>query len=390
MPLTFTPPALPDTLPNALPETLPDTFLTRAEPRAQLIVELTQLALSAPDIASAVNPALAALVERTAAVGSAYFQMDGGMFQARSAAGTMPQGADMDAILAHGLPAETPLMAALQGSRAPLFFDDTFAAPEAAGFPALGVLSLAAAPVLGRDGGLRGAFLMHTFEPHTWEARECDLFGTVATTLAALAARLVAEEQALAEKANALRAKEGAIKALGVAVESRDSETKGHTDRVTDLALSVGRALGLGAEDLDALRWGAYLHDLGKVATPDAILHKPGKLTPDEWVTMRAHAESGYKIALQLPFLPQATLETILYHHERYDGAGYPHSLAGPDVPLLARIFSVCDVYDALTSVRPYKSAWSHEKALAELHRQAGRQFDPAVVTAFAGLCELD
>lgn len=242
------------------------------ERRAQLIVKLIELALSAPDIPSAVMPALQTLVERTAAAGAAYFQVDSKLFRARSASGMMPQGPVMEAILAHGLPADTPLMRALTTATAPLFFDDTRAAPEAAGFPELGVASLAAAPVRSRDGSLQGAFLMHTFEAHTWSPREYDLFGGVAATLAALAARLVAEEQALAEKEVALRAKEGAIKALGVAVESRDLEIKGHTDRVTDLAVRVGQALGLGAEQLDALRWGAYLHDLGKVATPDAIL----------------------------------------------------------------------------------------------------------------------
>ena len=359
-----------------------------AEPRAQLIVELTQLALSAPDIPSAVMPVLKALVERTAAVGSAYFQLGDGMFKARSASGEMPAGPVMDAILAHGLPNDTPLMRALGTTRVPLFFDDTHAAPETAGFPELGVASLAAAPVLCRNGRLQGAFLMHTFETHTWKTQECDLFGTVATTLAALAARLVAEEQALTAKENALQAKEGAIKALGVAVESRDAEVKGHTDRVADLAISVGHALELDAERLEALRWGAYLHDLGKVATPDAILHKPGKLSPAEWAVMRRHVEAGYKVALQLPFLPQETLETILYHHERWDGGGYPHGLAGTEIPLLARIFSVCDVYDALTSVRPYKHAWSHQDALAEIQVQAGRQFDPTVVRAFALLCQ--
>ena len=361
--------------------------IQRAEPRAQLIVELTQLALSAPDIPSAVMPVLKALVERTAAVGSAYFQVSGGMFKARSASGEMPAGPVMDAILAHGLPDDTPLLRALGATRVPLFFDNTHTAPETVGFPELGVASLAAAPVLCRNGTLQGAFLMHTFRAHTWEPRECDLFGTVATTLAALAARLVAEEQALTEKENALRAKEGAIKALGIAVESRDAEVKGHTDRVTDLALSVGEALKLDAERLEALRWGAYLHDLGKVATPDAILHKPGKLSPAEWKVMRRHVEAGYKVALQLPFLPEETLETILYHHERWDGGGYPHGLAGTNIPLLARIFSVCDVYDALISVRPYKQAWNRGDAVAEIQAQAGRQFDPEVVAAFVSLC---
>lgn len=244
--------------------------------------------------------------------------------------------------------------------------------------------------MLSRDGALKGAFLMHTFEPHVWSPRECDLFGAVAGTLAALAARLVAEEQALLEKERALRAKEGAIKALGVAVESRDSEVKGHTDRVTELALRVREALALTPEERDALRWGAYLHDLGKVATPDAILHKPGRLSDEEWRTMRQHVTAGYRVAAQLEFLPRATLETVLHHHERWDGRGYPHGLQGAEIPLLARIFSVCDVYDALTSERPYKKAWSHEAALAEIRAQAGAQFDPQVVEAFAGLFDGD
>ncbi len=283
----------------------------RAEPRAQLIVELARLALSAPDVPSAVMPALTALVERTAAAGSAYFQAGGEMFRARSASGEMPEGSVMDAILAHGLPSDTPLMRALEQGRAPLSFDDTRASPEAAGFPDLGVASLAAAPVLSKHGTLQGAFLMYTFETHTWSPRECDLFGAVATTLAALAARLVAAEQALAEKENVLQAREGAIKALGIAVESRDSEVKGHTDRVTDLTIRVGETLALGREGLEALRWGAYLHDLGKVATPDAILHKPGKLSSDEWKIMRHHVEAGYQVALQLPFLPEQECRQI-------------------------------------------------------------------------------
>ena len=349
------------------------------EPRAQLIVSLTHLALSAPDIPTAVLPALDALVARTAAAGSAYFQVGGDMFKARSASGVLPQGPAMDAILAHGLPADTPLMRALETSSAPLFFDDTAGSAQTSGFPELGVASLAAAPVRGRDGTLQGAFLMHTFEPHDWDARECDLFGAVAGTLAALAARLVAEEQAL-------QAKEDAIKALGIAVESRDSEIKGHTDRVTDLAQRIGQALGMTPPELDALRWGAYLHDLGKVATPDAILHKPGRLDSDEWRVMRNHVEAGYRVVQQLAFLPQATRDTVLHHHERWDGHGYPHGLKGKAIPLAARVFAVCDVYDALTSARPYKPAWSHEDALAEIVLQSRAQFDPRVVVAFLGL----
>ena len=356
------------------------------EARAGLIVELTRLALSAPDVPAAVAPILDTLVERTAAAGSAYFQNGSGFFRARSAAGVMPDGPTMEAILAHGLPADTPLMRALQAAPAALFFDDTRLSPEAAGFPQLGVTSLAAAPVRDRQGALLGAFLMHTFEPHVWREREADLFGAVAGVLASLAARLVAEENAQEAQRVALTAREDAIRSLGLAVENRDSEVKGHTDRVTDLALRIGGAMGLDEAQLNALRWGAYLHDVGKISIPDAILHKPARLSESEWQVMKTHAQTGYSFAEKLTFLPPETLQTVLHHHERWAGGGYPANKRGEDIPLLARIFSVCDVYDALTSKRPYKAPWSHEAAVAEIKAQAGEQFDPAVVEAFLSI----
>lgn len=352
------------------------------EPHAPLVMGLVQRALAADDIPGAVLPALDALVTYTAAAGSAYFQVGGAMFRARSASGVMPQGPAMEAILAHGLPADAPLMQALERATAPLFFDDVTLFDETAGFSELGVVSLAAAPVRHRDRSLLGAFLMHTFERHVWREGERDLFSAVGGTLAALAARFVAEEQALAAEVDAL-------KALGVVVESRDSEVKGHIDRVTALAERVGRAMNLGAEALSAVRRGAYLHDLGKVSTPDAILHKRGALSPEERRVMQQHAEAGHHVAQQLAFLPQATLDTILYHHERWDGQGYPYGLKEAAIPLTARVFAVCDVYDALTSARPYKPAWSHDDAVAEIQAQSGKQFDPAVVTAFMSIFKL-
>jgi putative nucleotidyltransferase with HDIG domain len=222
------------------------------------------------------------------------------------------------------------------------------------------------------DGSLLGAFLMYTYERHRWKARERDLFSAVTWTLAALVARLVAEDDA--------------IRALGVAVESRDPEVKGHIDRVTEVAARVGQELELDEATLSAIRRGAYLHDLGKVGTPDAILHKPGRLDDEERRVMQQHAEAGHYVARQLAFLPQAALDIVLYHHERWDGAGYPYGLAGEAIPLTARIFALCDVYDALTSLRPYKAAWSHEEAVAEIREQAGKQFDPQVVRVFLEL----
>lgn len=179
---------------------------------------------------------------------------------------------------------------------------------------------------------------------------------------------------------------EGALLGLGVALEARDLETSGHTMRVMQRSLQLGEALGLDAVTLGELKHGASLHDLGKLSIPDAVLLKPGRLDAEEWAQMQTHAHNGYEIASLIPTLPRRSLEIIRHHHERWDGTGYPDRLAGEEIPLLARIFAVCDVYDALTSDRPYKRAWSSQAALAEVAAQSGRQFDPRVVTAFLQL----
>jgi HD-GYP domain-containing protein (c-di-GMP phosphodiesterase class II) len=176
---------------------------------------------------------------------------------------------------------------------------------------------------------------------------------------------------------------EGGLLALGIALEARDLETSGHTVRVMDLSQHLGEELGLNAVTLNELKHGASLHDLGKLTIPDAVLRKPGRLDAEEWVLMQTHAHNGYAIASRIPTLARAALDVIRHHHERWDGTGYPDRLAGEAIPLLARIFAVCDVYDALTSERPYKSAWTHEAALEELRAQRGRQFDPQVIDAF-------
>jgi putative nucleotidyltransferase with HDIG domain len=175
---------------------------------------------------------------------------------------------------------------------------------------------------------------------------------------------------------------EGALRAIGVALEARDLETFGHTDRVATLAIRVGEQLGLTPDQLRELRWGAYLHDMGKLMIPDTILLKPAKLTPEEFIVMKTHAYTGYQLSQNLPFLPESVRQVIHYHHERWDGNGYPAGLCGEEIPLMARIFSVCDVFDALTSSRPYKPAWAVKDALEEIAKQSGKQFDPQIVTA--------
>jgi len=166
------------------------------------------------------------------------------------------------------------------------------------------------------------------------------------------------------------------------ALELRDLETRGHSERVTRLAVALAQSFGIGGDDLLHFRRGALLHDIGKMAIPDAILLKPGPLTDTEWMVMRQHPIYAYELLRPIAFL-QPALDIPYGHHEQWDGSGYPRSLSGDAIPLAARIFAVVDVWDALTSDRPYRPAWSLERAEAYLQEQSGHHFDPRVVEAF-------
>ncbi len=178
-------------------------------------------------------------------------------------------------------------------------------------------------------------------------------------------------------------ANELTLRSLGAALERRDDETGGHTQRVVSTSMRLARRLGWDEEQVKSLRWGAYLHDLGKIAIPDAILHKPGPLDPGERKVIQTHTTIGYDMLQDLHFLPAETLDLVRYHHEQWDGTGYPAGLRGQNIPDTARIFTIIDVYDALTNARPYKVAWTKERALQEIRAQAGKQFDPHYVESF-------
>ncbi|MFZ5880063.1 MAG: HD-GYP domain-containing protein [Chloroflexota bacterium] len=165
-------------------------------------------------------------------------------------------------------------------------------------------------------------------------------------------------------------------------LELRDRETEGHTQRVTELTLRLATVMGFTREQLVHARRGALLHDIGKMGVPDSILHKPGPLDEAEWQVMRRHPQIAYDLLRRSPHLRPA-LDIPHCHHERWDGSGYPAGLRGEDIPLAARIFAVVDVYDALTSDRPYRASWSKEQALAYIQQQAGRHFDPHVAAVF-------
>ena len=155
--------------------------------------------------------------------------------------------------------------------------------------------------------------------------------------------------------------------------------------RVTELTLELGRTLGLNESELVHVRRGALLHDIGKMGVPDRILLKEGPLTDDEWVIMRRHPVYAHEMLRPIQYL-RAALDIPYCHHEKWDGTGYPRGLKGGEIPLTARIFAIVDVWDAITSDRPYRRAWSHEKALAHIQKDAGQHFDPHVVEAFSQL----
>lgn len=178
-------------------------------------------------------------------------------------------------------------------------------------------------------------------------------------------------------------ANELTLRSLGTALEYRDNETSGHTERVVNASVRLARRLGWDEKQVRALRWGAYLHDIGKIAISDNILHKPGRLTDQERKTIQQHTTKGYDILQDLHFLPAETLDLVRYHHERWDSTGYPNGLRGKDIPDTARIFAIIDVYDALTHERPYKPAWTRDNALKEIRKQSGKHFDPHYTEAF-------
>jgi len=177
------------------------------------------------------------------------------------------------------------------------------------------------------------------------------------------------------------------LEALGAALDLRDSETGGHSRRVSLYCLTIARAMQLGPEQVKNIVRGSYLHDIGKIGIPDAILLKQGKLTAEERTVMESHARIGFDLVCHIGFLSGAA-EIVLTHQERFDGTGYPQGLVGEEIPIGARIFAVADTLDAMTTDRPYRLALSFAEAKAEIIRESGKQFDPKVVSAFLAMPE--
>ena len=192
------------------------------------------------------------------------------------------------------------------------------------------------------------------------------------------------QERAKLREANAqlLNAYEATIEGLSHALDLRDRETEGHSQRVTEVTVKMAQALNISEEEIVHIRRGALLHDIGKIGIPDSILHKPDALTQEEWVIMRKHPQFAYDMLSPIEYLRPA-LDIPYNHHEKWDGTGYPRGLKGDEIPTSARLFAIADVWDALTSDRPYRPRWTEEQALTYIREQSGKHFDPQVVELF-------
>ncbi len=204
------------------------------------------------------------------------------------------------------------------------------------------------------------------------------LLGAAATHMA-----IFLENSALYDNLNAMFL--GTLEALTASIDAKDRYTCGHSRRVAHLTQLLGRAAGLDEATVSRMRITGLVHDVGKIGVPEAVLQKAGDLTPDEFEWIRRHPEMGYRILKDIPEL-QDVLVGVLYHHERWDGKGYPHALCGEDVPLVARIIALADAFDAMSSTRTYRSARDRDEVFREIRLNAGTQFDPELVPLFLNL----
>jgi putative nucleotidyltransferase with HDIG domain len=221
-------------------------------------------------------------------------------------------------------------------------------------------------------------YLLAGFGAATWAvAREARRTGDTVATMSRLTVSDPVEQIALGYTES--------LRPLVAAVEARDYCTHGHSERVSTLAANVALRMRLSPESVRAVAEGAYLHDIGKIAVPDAVLNKTGPLTMDERQLVEGHPVAGWEIARRAPSL-RHTLKTVRHHHERWDGSGYPDALAATDIPLAARVVAVADVWDALTSDRAYRAAWTEAQAITYLRDERGRHFDPDCLDALLAL----
>jgi HD-GYP domain-containing protein (c-di-GMP phosphodiesterase class II) len=357
------------------------TARTEAEARAKAFARLATLSAELETLTDARTIAkrgLETLLELTGLDGAVYYEYSNNTIRTVEVCGTYPPGMVIPEVSVSG----TGLISQLIKDRKPMLVEDYQQVPNAIEHGLKHqVRTLIFAPVM--------------LEDHIHGFVSASSFGEIKPTpdgtiefVSFLCARIARALERADQIQEIYATRAATFQTLGLALEARDFETKGHTDRVVRHSLALGRAFKLDADALQSLEWGAYLHDIGKIAIPDAILLKPGPLTPEEWIAIREHPQIGYDILEELHFLPLETLQIVRSHQERMDGTGYPDGLIGAEIPFLARLFAVVDVFDALISQRPYKQAWTLEATLTELRAQAAITLDAEVVNALIGMLE--
>jgi HD-GYP domain-containing protein (c-di-GMP phosphodiesterase class II) len=238
-----------------------------------------------------------------------------------------------------------------------------------------------AAPLIGK-GQVKGVIELFGRAPNEPDPEWLDYLETMAAQAAIAIDNASLFEDLQRTNTDLMMAYDATIEGWSHALELRDRETQGHTQRVTDLTVRLGRTMGIREADLIHVRRGALMHDIGKMAIPDGILLKPGPLSEAEWVVMRKHPSFAYDLLSPIAYLRPA-LDIPYCHHEKWDGSGYPRGLQGEQIPLAARVFSVVDVWDALNSDRPYRTAWQPDKVRKYIRDESGRHFDPGIAMAF-------
>lgn len=241
-----------------------------------------------------------------------------------------------------------------------------------------GLMSLVSVPIKSEDGNVVGIISVYRKEEHEFPKETVELLSTFANNVS-----VAIKNARLFETIK--RNYYDTIQSLALALEARDKYTRGHSERVTDFAVRIAEEMGISESEIETLRFAGKLHDIGKIAIPDSILLKKGKLTLSEYADIKAHPVKGTELLEPLEFLKNI-LPHIKHHHERYDGKGYPEGLSENSIPVPARILAVADAFDAMTSERPYRNAMPEAQALEELEKNVGSQFDPQVVAAFKNI----
>jgi putative nucleotidyltransferase with HDIG domain len=231
-------------------------------------------------------------------------------------------------------------------------------------------------------GQVKGVLEVFQRVPHEPDAEWLDFLNVLAGQAAIAIENAMLFESLQRSNLELTLAYEATIEGWSRALDLRDKETEGHTLRVTEMTVQLARTFGLSETELVQVRWGSLLHDIGKMGVPDGILLKSSPLTEEEWVAMKKHPTFAYQMLSPIRYLRQA-LDIPYCHHEKWDGSGYPHGLPGNQIPLVARIFAVVDVWDALSSDRPYRPAWPRDKIRAHILALSGTHFDPVVVDKF-------